>query len=216
MYINVQLKSSSFRIRKLIYLVVYFVYGVYEMNTNTTPNQEGNRAQVILNPGDWIRSDGSCVIINSCKTYNLKYTELLGVNETQKAIINKILGSMKKKPIQKPNAKKTNKPLNKEELLKQELKSLENITLLKKKITTCNNFKEKLLRAQARADQDEEVINSRKLRKHILTASKYYNNLIEDKNIAVSKITDTVYKIVYTGQFVNSTHQGTILFSGVL
>lgn len=143
--------------------------------------------------------------VNRSITYNPKYYTLIASNQTQRGVIDRL------KPQIKPSKTRQSNKAD----LDTELKALTLIDLLKKKIKTLNNNKEKLDNYTRYKDTDNIILTKRRLEKAKSLIIKYLNILKQDANFVFQRIGETCFKIVYSGNYVKATSTGNLFVRGI-
>lgn len=165
----------------------------------------GNEAveTIYLKPNDWVKVDRENNLrVNNTETYNLKYISVIGETETQINLIHRIIGV------------KTETP---RDILNHELKQLTTIDYLKKKINTLNTHIEKHNNLKEyNPESDRVILLGRYIEKSKTLISKYLNQLKPDSKFSISRIGETCFEIVYSGDYITATKKGNILDSGVI
>ena len=97
----------------------------------------------------------------------------------------------------------------------QELKQLQQMNLLKKKLNTLNKQLSAYETATQQQDEDTIFLKGKAIKKSRKTISKYLNNLRADINFKVQTLEDNIYKLIYSGQYVNATSRIELNAKGV-
>ena len=148
------------------------------------------RETITLSPGSWVGFKDGLIQVDNAR-YNPRYYELIPSNQTQREVIRKALKQLFPQDT-KPHIE-SKKMLS----LDQELKQLDILTSLCKKIVSWNNHKDK---AKTTKDEDKFILLGRQLAKERKQIDEYLRQLKEDKSFSIS---DNHFQ--YRGEFVTAS-----------
>jgi hypothetical protein len=148
------------------------------------------RETITINPGQWVGFKDGLILVDNAR-YNPRYYELIPSNQTQREVIQKALKQLFPQDT-KPRIE-SKKLLS----LDQELKQLDILTSLCKKIVSWNNHKDK---AKTTKDEDKFILLGRQLAKERKQIDEYLRQLKEDKSFNIS---DNHFQ--YRGEFVTAS-----------
>jgi hypothetical protein len=152
------------------------------------------RETIILSSGAWVGIESKGLIRVNSTLYNLKYYDLIGSDSTQKATIQKALKQLF------PHASKiidTSKTVSTNHTVDYELKQLESLTLLCKKLDSYHKATDK---ARTEKDENKTILLERKLSKDKTLIQKHLKTLKADPAFSILGI-----KALYNGQYVQAS-----------
>jgi len=142
-----------------------------------------------LSPYDYVGIDNrGLVAVNGLKYYNPKYYNIISANPTQQAVINRL------NPIK-----------HSKNQLKQELKNVNTIRLLANKVTTYDNYTEKI--KSVFGDEDKKYLLIKRQDKAKQVISKYLKTLKQDKHFVIEQLDKLTYRLHYKGVYATFTKQ---------
>jgi hypothetical protein len=151
------------------------------------------RETITINPGQWVGFKDGLILVDNAR-YNPRYYELIPSNQTQREVIQKALKQLS------PHTSKsidTPKRISANHTVDYELKQLDTLTSLCKKIASWNNHKEK---AKTTTDEDKFILLGRQLSKERKQIDGYLQQLKEDKSFSISD-----NHFLYRGEFVTAS-----------
>jgi predicted MPP superfamily phosphohydrolase len=151
------------------------------------------RDTIKLSPSSWVGFKDGLIQVDNAR-YNPKYYLLIPSNETQRKVIEKAVKTLF--PVVS-KTKDTPKKVSTNHTVDYELKQLDTLTSLCKKIASWNNHKEK---AKTTKDEDKFILLGRQLTKERKQIDEYLRQLKEDKSFSIS---DNHFQ--YTGEFVTAS-----------
>ena len=181
-------------------------------NPEGIPNPElQSNIEVGINKYSGVKQEKEFVEITSNDSYHLdKYKRLWIVNGKEYSSLQYSLKLVETKTNPTPKRKpKAITPLD------SELKALTLMDRLKKKVNTLNKQYNAYETAELHKDKDTQYLKGKAIKKSRCIISKYLKQLRQDTNFKLSLVGETVYKMVYSGKYVNVTKRGNILVKGV-
>jgi len=150
------------------------------------------RETIHINPGAWVGFKEGLILVDNAR-YNPRYYELIPSNHTQQEIIQKSLKTIF------PHTSKTQipKPVSTKHTIDYELKQLESLTILCKKLNTYHDRDDKL---RTERDENKTELLRRKQQKEKSLIQKHLQTLRNDPSFSIDGI-----KALYKGQYVQAS-----------